>query len=68
MDEHDSTIDVAAPETPVEALTRTLETLNKTKAWARAKASGVAERISAAGGAVPAELQAVLDAIGAAAD
>lgn len=68
MDEHDSTTDDAALETPLAALNRTLETLNKTKAWARAKAAGVAERITAAGGAVPTELQAVLDAIGAAAE
>jgi len=68
MDEQDTPAGQAiAPETPLEALTRILATLNKTKAWAIAKAQGVSERITAVGGAVPAELQAVIDDINAAA-
>lgn len=54
------------PETPLDAMKRVLETLTKTKAWAVAKAGGAEERITAVGGAVPAELQSVIDAIRAA--
>lgn len=67
MDEQDTTAGDIAAETPLEALKRVLATLNNSKAWAVTKAQGVADRITAAGGALPAELQAVIDDINAAA-
>ncbi|WP_398493380.1 hypothetical protein [Variovorax sp.] len=57
----------SAPETTLDAMKRVLATLNSSKAWALAKAQGVEDRITAVGGAAPAELQAVINDIRAAA-
>lgn len=63
MDEQDTTAGDVATDTPLELMRSTLLAVTNAKAWALAKADTVESRITAAGGAVPADLQAVLDAI-----
>lgn len=62
-----SVLDAATPDTPLELMLSTLAAVTNAKVWALAKAESTESRITVAGGAVPPALQAVLDAIRAAA-
>lgn len=51
------------PETPQETLSRVLDTVTKTKAWAAAKAESVERRIAELGGAPTPAVQDLIDKI-----